>query len=140
MLYTEPVRNKPYDSGEDEGVFFKKLFSKKDEPEIPFFNTRVEEFGRDTLYEDIKEGYDAYIVKGAPFETMAVLSQSYLILTGKEIFPLYEIEKFGIYNEPELQRPYEQYAIDRFNIRLIIIDKNNIRLSLYLEKLANQIT
>lgn len=150
LLYTEPVRNKPYDSGEDEGGFFKKLFSKKDEPEIPFFNTRVEEFGRDALYEDIKEGYDAYIVKGAPFETMAVLSQSYLILPGKEIFPLYEIEKFGIYNEPELQRPYEQYAIDRFNepydpgfvsefeneesfeldrfnIRLIIIDKNNIR-------------
>jgi len=150
LLYTEPVRDKPYDNGEEDGGFFRKLFSKKNEPEVPFFNTRVEEFGRDALYEDIKEGCDAYIVNGAPFETMTVLSQSYLILPGKEIFPLFEIAKYGIYNEPESKRNYEQYAIDRFdepydpdfvseydneegfeldrfNIWLILIDRNNIR-------------
>ncbi len=148
LLYTEPVKNKPYDD-EEEGGFFKKLISRKEEPEVPFFNTRIEEFGRDALYEDIKDGYDAYIVKGAPFETMVVLSHSYLILPGKEIFPLYDVAKFGIYNEPEMSRPYEQYAIDRFdepydpgfvsgfeneegfelarfNVRFVIVDENRL--------------
>ena len=115
VLYTEPVRTRPYDSDEETGEFFKKLFKKKDEPEVPFFNTRVEEFGRDELYEDIKEGYDAYMVKGAPFETMVLLSNNYLILPGKEIFPLCDVAKFAIMNENEADRPYEQYAIDRFN-------------------------
>lgn len=115
VLYTEPVRTRPYDSDEETGGFFKKLFKKKDEPEVPFFNTRVEEFGRDELYEDIKEGYDAYMVKGAPFETMVLLSNNYLILPGKEIFPLCDVAKFAIMNENEADRPYEQYAIDRFN-------------------------
>ena len=115
VLYTEPVRSRTYDSDEETGGFFKKLFKKKDEPEVPFFNTRVEEFGRDGLYEDIKEGYDAYIVKGAPFETMVLLSHNYLILPGKEIFPLCDVARFAIMNENAADRPYEQYAIDRFN-------------------------
>ena len=114
LLYTKPVNNRPYDSDEEKGGFLKKMFAKK-EPEIPFFNTRVEEFGKDELYEDIKEGYDAYIVKGAPFETMVVLSQSYLILPEKEIFPLYDVTRFAIKAEPYDERPYEQYAIDRIN-------------------------
>jgi hypothetical protein len=152
LLYTEPVRNKSYDSDEEEGGFFKKIFSKNDEPEVPFFNTRVEEFGRDELYEDIKAGYDAYMVTGATPDTMIVLSRSYLIIPGKEIFPLCDVAKFGIYNELETSRPYEQYAIDRFdepydpdyvsefdneegfeldrfNIWLIVIDENNLRYS-----------
>lgn len=115
LLYTEPVRKQRYDNDEEERGFFKKIFSKKDEPEVPFFNTRVEEFGRDALYDDIKEGFDAYIVTGAPFETMVVLSRSYLILPGKEIFPLYDVERFAIKNEHYGNRPYEQYAIDRFD-------------------------
>ena len=114
LLYTQPVRNQPYDNDDEKGGFFKKIFAKK-EPEIPFFNTRVEEFGRDELYNDIKEGYDAYIVKGAPFETMVVLSHSYLIIPEKEIFPLYDVAKFAIKNEHDGNRPYEQYAIDRFD-------------------------
>ena len=149
VLYTEPVRNRPYDSDEETGGFFKKLFKKKDEPEVPFFNTRVEEFGRDELYEDIKEGYDAYMVKGAPFETMVLLSHNYLILPGKEIFPLCDVARFAIMNENASDRPYEQYAIDRinepydpnfvseyegeegfelarFNVRLKITDENNL--------------
>ena len=115
VLYTEPVRSCNYDSDEETGGFFKKLFKKKNEPEVPFFNTRVEEFGRDELYEDIKDGYNAYMVKGAPFETMVLLSHNYLILPGKEIFPLCDVAKFAIINENEEDRPYEQYAIDRFN-------------------------
>ena len=115
VLYTEPVRSHNYDSDEENVGFFKKLFKKKDEPEVPFFNTRVEEFGRDELYEDIKDGYNAYMVKGAPFETMVLLSHNYLILPGKEIFPLCDVAKFAILNENEEDRPYEQYAIDRFN-------------------------
>ena len=115
VLYTEPVSSHYYDPDEETGGFFKKLFKKKDEPEVPFFNTRVEEFGRDELYEDIKDGYNAYMVKGAPFETMVLLSHNYLILPGKEIFPLCDVAKFAIINENEEDRPYEQYAIDRFN-------------------------
>ena len=115
VLYTEPVRSCNYDSDEETGGFFKKLFKKNNEPEVPFFNTRVEEFGRDELYEDIKDGYNAYMVKGAPFETMVLLSHNYLILPGKEIFPLCDVAKFAIINENEEDRPYEQYAIDRFN-------------------------
>ena len=115
VLYTEPVSSHNYDSDEENVGFFKKLFKKKDEPEVPFFNTRVEEFGRDELYEDIKDGYNAYMVKGAPFETMVLLSHNYLILPGKEIFPLCDVAKFAIMNENEADRPYEQYAIDRFN-------------------------
>ena len=115
VLYTEPVRSCNYDSDEETGGFFKKLLKKKNEPEVPFFNTRVEEFGRDELYEDIKDGYNAYMVKGAPFETMVLLSHNYLILPGKEIFPLCDVAKFAIINENEEDRPYEQYAIDRFN-------------------------
>ena len=115
VLYTEPVSSHNYDSDEENVGFFKKLFKKKDEPEVPFFNTRVEEFGRDELYEDIKDGYNAYMVKGAPFETMVLLSHNSLILPGKEIFPLCDVAKFAIINENEEDRPYEQYAIDRFN-------------------------
>ena len=149
VLYTEPVRSRPYDSDEETGGFFKKLFKKKDEPEVPFFNRRVEEFGRDELYEDIKDGYVAYMVKGAPFETMVLLSHNYLILPGKEIFPLCDVARFGIMNENAADRPYEQYAIDRinepydpnfvseyegeegfelarFNVRLKITDENNL--------------
>ena len=149
VLYTEPVRSRPYDSDEETGGFFKKLFKKKDEPEVPFFNRRVEEFGRDELYEDIKDGYVAYMVKGAPFETMILLSHNYLILPGKEIFPLCDVARFGIMNENAADRPYEQYAIDRinepydpnfvseyegeegfelarFNVRLKITDENNL--------------
>lgn len=149
VLYTEPVRSRPYDSDEETGGFFKKLFKKKEEPEVPFFNRRVEEFGRDELYEDIKDGYVAYMVKGAPFETMVLLSHNYLILPGKEIFPLCDVARFGIMNENAADRPYEQYAIDRinepydpnfvseyegeegfelarFNVRLKITDENNL--------------
>ena len=149
VLYTEPVRSRPYDSDEETGGFFKKLFKKKEEPEVPFFNRRVEEFGRDELYEDIKDGYVAYMVKGAPFETMVLLSYNYLILPGKEIFPLCDVARFGIMNENAADRPYEQYAIDRinepydpnfvseyegeegfelarFNVRLKITDENNL--------------
>lgn len=115
VLYTEPVRSCNYDSDEETGGFFKKLFKKKNEPEVSFFNTRVEEFGRDELYDDIKDGYDAYIVTGAPFETMVLLSHNYLILPGKEIFPLCDVARFAIMNENAEDRPYEQYAIDRFN-------------------------
>ena len=115
LLYTPAVADHGYDHGEEDQGFFKKLFSKKEEPEVPFFNRRVEEFGRDALYDDIKEKCDAYMVKGAPFETMVVLSKSYLILPGKEIFPLYDVFKFAIQNECFDRRPYEQYAIDRFN-------------------------
>ena len=115
VLYTEPVSSHYYDADEETGGFFKKLFKKNNEPEVPFFNTRVEEFGRDELYEDIKDGYNAYMVKGAPFETMVLLSHNYLILPGKEIFPLCDVAKFAIINENEEDRPYEQYAIDRFN-------------------------
>ena len=148
VLYTQPVSTHSYDTDEETGGFFKKLFAKKDKDEVPFFNTRVEEFGRDVLYDDIKEGYDAYMVKGAPFDTMVVLSGSYLILPGKEIFPLYEVARFAIMNEHYGNRPYEQYAIDRidepydpgyvseydneegfeldrFNILLKITDENN---------------
>ena len=115
LLYTPAVADHRYDHDEEDQGFFKKLFSKKEEPEVPFFNRRVEEFGRDALYDDIKEKCDAYMVKGAPFETMVVLSKSYLILPGKEIFPLYDVFKFAIQNEHFDRRPYEQYAIDRFN-------------------------
>lgn len=114
LLYTQPASNHFYDSDEEEGGFLKKLFNKK-EPEVPYFNTRVEQFGRDELYNDLMEGYDAYMVKGAPFETMVVLSKSYLILPEKEIFPLYDIIRFAIKCEPYGERPYEQYAIDRFD-------------------------
>ena len=115
LLYTKPVRSQPNDDDEEGGGFFKRLFAKKAEPEIPFFNKRVEEFGRDELYDDVKDGYDAYIVKGAPFETMVVVSRSYLIIPEKEIFPLYKVFKFAIKNEHYGNRPYEQYAIDRFD-------------------------
>ena len=115
LLYIEPVKDRSYDHDEEENGFFKKLFSKKEKPEVPFFTSRVEEFGKDTLYEDLKEGYDAYQVTGAPFDTMVVLSRSYLILPGKEIFPLYDVERFAIKNEHYGNRPYEQYAIDRFD-------------------------
>lgn len=114
LLYTQPVRDRSYEDDE-EGGFFRKLFAKKKEPEIPFFNKRVEQFGRDELYDDIKEESDAYIVKGAPFETMVVLSHSFLILPEKEIFPLYDVTRFAIKNEHYGNRPYEQYAIDRFD-------------------------
>ena len=149
LLYTPVVADHQYDHDEEGQGFFKKHFSKKEKPEVPFFNKRVEEFGRDALYDDIMEKCDAYIVKGAPFETMVVLSRSYLILPGKEIFPLYDVFKFAIKNERYDNRPYEQYAIDRFdepydptfvseydneegfeldrfNIRLMITDENNI--------------
>ena len=148
LLYMQPVKN-PDRIDEENGGFFKKLFSKKEEPEIPFFNQRVEEFGRDELYDDIKDGYDAYIVKGAPFDTMIVISRSYLIIPGKEIFPLYDITGFAIISEPYGNRPYEQYAtdragepydpnyisefegeesfeLDRFNVLLRITDENNL--------------
>ena len=81
---------------------------------------------------------------------MVVLSHSYLIIPGKEIFPLYDVARFSIQNERDGDRPYEQYAIDRFdepydpsyvseyeneegfelarfNILLQIIDENNLR-------------
>ena len=114
VLYTQPVKTQSNETDEDSG-FFKKLFKKNDESEVPFFNTRVEEFGRDVLSDNIKEGYVAYRVKGAPFTTMVVLSGSYLILPGKEIFPLYDVSRFAIKNERSADRPYEQYAIDRLN-------------------------
>lgn len=114
LLYTQPVKTQNYDHDE-EGGFFKKLRNKKEEPEVPFFNTRVDEFGRDALYEDIKANCDAYIVRGASFDNIVVLSQNYMILPEKEIFPLYTVKKFAITNELPSNRPYEQYALDRFN-------------------------
>lgn len=62
---------------------------------------------------------------------------------------MYDVAKFGIYNEPEMSRPYEQYAIDRFdepydpgfvsgfeneegfelarfNVRFVIVDENRL--------------
>ncbi|MBO4579094.1 MAG: hypothetical protein J5715_02955 [Clostridiales bacterium] len=114
LLYTKPVSGHAYDRDEEGVGLFKKMFAKK-EPEIPYFNTRVEQFGRDELYNDIKEGYDAYIVKGAPFETMVVLSKSFLIIPEQEIFPFYDIIRFAIKNPPYGERLFEQYAIDRFD-------------------------
>ena len=62
------------------------------------------------------EGYDAYYIQGAPFETMVVLTSCYLILPGREIFPLYDVERFALKNEYAGDRKYEQYAIDRKGI------------------------
>ena len=115
LLYTQPVRTTDYDEAEESGGLFKKLFQKKDKHKPSYFETRIEEFGLDDLYDDIKDGYDAYQIKGAPFETMVLLSNSYLILPEKEIFPLYKLSRFALMNEVEWKRPYEQYAIDRIN-------------------------
>jgi len=150
LLYTSPAGSKVYDdAGENEG-FFNKLFSKKNEPEIPFFIQRIEEIGRDTLYDDISEGYDAYLVPGAPEETTVVLSKNFLIIPGKEIFPLADVNRFAIYNitdpgieqyatdrinepyDPSYISPYkgeEGYELARFNVRLVIIDDDNQRYS-----------
>ena len=113
-LLTLPMTGPLYDYTEEEEGFFKKLFSKKKEPEIPFFQQRIMQFGRDELYNEFKEGYDAYVIKGAPAESLVVLTHSYLIIPEKEIFPLYDVTQFAIKTEHYGDRPYEQYAIDRF--------------------------
>ena len=114
-LLTLPMTGPLYDYTEEEDAgFFKKLFSKKKEPEIPFFQQRIMQFGRDELYNEFKEGYDAYVIKGAPAESLVVLTHSYLIIPEKEIFPLYDVTQFAIKAEHYGDRPYEQYAIDRF--------------------------
>ena len=115
LLYTPEVRQTPYDHGEEEGGILKKIFSKKEKPHVPYFTARIEALGKDDIAEDLRDGYDAYWIKGAPRETMVVLSHSYLILPGREVFPFYDMLRFAIKNEHYGNRPYEQYAIDRFN-------------------------
>lgn len=55
LLYTQPVRTTDYDEAEEFEGLFKKLFQKKDKHKSSYFETRIEEFGLDVLYDDIKD-------------------------------------------------------------------------------------
>ena len=55
LLYTQPVRTTDYDEAEESEGLFKKLFKKNEKPKASYYETRIEEFGKDDLYDDIKD-------------------------------------------------------------------------------------
>lgn len=97
---------------DEEKGFFKKLFGKKDEEE--YFEKKVREIGREELEKELSGGIDAYLVEKADPKNTVVITENYLIIPGKEIFPLYTIHEFGLGSE--WMPSYQQYAMDRFGI------------------------
>lgn len=139
-----PGPAKHYDSGEDEDEgLFKKLFSKKEkEPKDTFYTSRIKEFGRDVLYDELLRGYDAYKIDKAPLDTMIILTENYLIIPEHEVFPLETLRKFALFTswnvcteyaqaregcpyDPDYVSEYENeeaFELGRFEIRLILTD------------------
>ena len=113
VLYVPQHRDYDYDD-EEEGLF-KKLFSKKSKKhEKSVFEERIEAIGHEELLEELSGDVDAYLVQNADFEHMVVLTDSYLIFPGNEIFELFKLNRFGIYNISNA--PFAEYAEDRFDV------------------------
>lgn len=97
---------------DEEKGFFKKLFGKKDDAdESSYYQQRIVEIGRDELVEELSGEIDAYLIEKADPMTMVILTESYFILPGREIFPLMDIDQFAIGSV--WLPPYQQYALDR---------------------------
>lgn len=109
LLFIPSVSNSNYEDESDS--FFKKLFAKKKHIEESFFESRIKEFGYDTLYDELSDHPLVYWVEGTPRETMVILTNQFLMLPDKEIFALDKISKYAMYNIYDT--PFAQYAIDR---------------------------
>lgn len=158
LILPQPMsgRSSYYDEDEEPG-FFSKLFKKKDVPEKSFFESRIEEFGYDDLYNELSDNPAIYQVRNTSYDKSVILTKNYFILPGQEIFPLERISKYVICNLGEM--PWEQYAedrgidtpydptyiseyegeeeyeLERFKISLVIIDKYGVqfRYDFYME-------
>ena len=98
---------------DEEKGFFKKLFGKKDD-DGSYFEKKVREIGREELEKELSGAIDAYLVEKADPKNTVVITEDYLIIPGKEIFPLYMIHEFGLGSE--WMPPYQQYAMDRIDV------------------------
>ena len=146
LILPQPVSNRVSDYGEDEEQgFFSKLFKKKAVPEKSFYESRIEEFGYDDLYRELSDSPSIYQVRNTAYDKAVILTENYFILPGQEIFALERISKYVICNlghmpweqyaeDRGIDTPYdptyiseyegeEEYELDRFKIRLVIIDK-----------------
>ena len=143
-----PDRSSYYGEYEKQS-FFSKLFKKKEVPEKSFYEERIEEFGYDVLYSELNNNPSIYHVRNTTIDKAVILTENYLILPGYEIFQLERISKYMICNLGHM--PWEQYAVDRgidtpydpsytsefegeeeyelerFKIRLIIVDEYGMR-------------
>ena len=132
---------------DEEKGFFKKLFGKKDEADASsYFQDRIVEIGRDELVEELSGEIDAYWIDKSDPKTTVILTESYFILPGKEIFPLvdivqfaigstwlppyaqYALDRLGVPYDPDYKSEYEEeegFELDRFNIDFVISDEDN---------------
>ena len=99
LILPQPMsgRSSYYDEDEEPG-FFSKLFKKKDVPEKSFFESRIEEFGYDDLYNELSDNPAIYQVRNTSYDKSVILTKNYFILPGQEIFPLERISKYVICN------------------------------------------
>ena len=146
ILHTPQITSS-YDE-EEEGGFFKKLFSKKTKENDSIYDNLIEEYGRENLRADMEEQTDAFLIRFAPIDTVVILTNNFFILPEQAIVPLERVRKFCIGNV--INAPFTQYAIDRinepydpdyvseyegeegfelerFNIRLLLIDELDVR-------------
>ena len=146
LILPQPVSNRVSDYDEDEKQgFFAKLFKKKDVHEKSFYENRIDEFGYDELYGELNNSPVIYQVRNTSYDKAVILTEKYFVLPGQEIFPLERISKYVICNlgqmpweqyaeDRGLDTPYdptyisefegeEEYELERFKIRLIIVDK-----------------
>lgn len=150
LILPQPMQDRSSYYGEDERQsFFSKLFKKKEVREKSFYEERIEEFGYDVLYSELNNSPLIYHVRNTAYDKAVILTENYLFLPGHEIFQLERISKYMICNLGHM--PWEQYAVDRgidtpydpsytsefegeeeyelerFKIRLIIVDKYGMR-------------
>ena len=147
VLYV-PKERYDYDTDEEDEGLLHKLFSRKHKEKENYFETRINEFGKDRLLEELSGDVHAYLVENAPFEEMVIVTDCFLIFPGKDIFKLSTINRFALYNLTDL--PFLEYALaregvpydptyiseyegeeafefDRFKIRLVIKDETNFQ-------------
>ena len=112
LILPQPgMSNSSNDEEEEEKGFFAQLFKKKETPDKPFYEARIEELGYDEIYSELSDDPVIYQVRNTACDKAVILTKNYLVLPGQEIISLERITKYAICNMGTM--PWEQYAEDR---------------------------
>ena len=87
LILPQPgMSNSSNDEEEEEKGFFAQLFKKKETPDKPFYEARIEELGYDEIYSELSDDPVIYHVRNTAYDKAVILTKNYLVLRIRNIY------------------------------------------------------